>query len=447
MKKEVLNLIRSFQSDAWDLLSPEEKKEKLLSDEVLKWFSANIGNQDAALILSRVAEVADSSINEKYLNVFAQMIVSQKEGQNEKCIDDLINHVLKLEIADTDIVGILQLIFFGLVNNIDENYQALQVICRLWPNDMHIKGRFLFAEADKRRVENFKKGISPTDVSNIPSSHELIKNALHPFFLRPKINVLDELLDQKEYVFLTRVFAELNSLKNDHSGLILGCEVIAEKIIKKLVSETSEVGNEEKEIEKRLFSELEGFASKVASIKEKAKEKIEEDVNPQTTKGDKEKYFSVKNWKANKKVILDKFFDGKDVDHAISRALDNLARHAKLSLNKSTKSERAEVGREKYNELQELFERLSKVDTLEAAKHELEAILDQNPKQTTLLKNRGGFGGLYEKVSEALGKHGLFHFHYEHDNVSQNAGSSTHRGLNELYDAITAQVNNVALGL
>ncbi len=150
---------------------------------------------------------------------------------------------------------------------------------------------------------------------------------------------------------------------------------------------------------------------------------------------DQEKYFDPDNWTTNKETLANKLFDEitedrEDLKNAFYDALDDLAKHARNNLDSTSTTTRAEEGRQKYKALASLLEDVEDLDSLQDSVKKFLNV--KNPAKSTLLKNRGGFFGAYEKFSSFVNYIGVKHYQFG----DRTAISRTDHYLIALNDAI-----------
>ncbi len=164
----------------------------------------------------------------------------------------------------------------------------------------------------------------------------------------------------------------------------------------------------------------------------------------------KDRFFREDQWLATRQsIILGALNSQPDaVSEDIFFALDELANYANEELEKEGKSSRVKAGRQKYNELVSLFDEFGKissnssVEAMTAARDILVKHLEKDPKDSELLKNRGGFFGAYNTFSKIYNRLGLLHYSYrKQDGTKRVAVSTTDHLLMQLLDAMNDQLN------
>lgn len=143
------------------------------------------------------------------------------------------------------------------------------------------------------------------------------------------------------------------------------------------------------------------------------------------------------NWYNDSEAIVKKLLRGVEktekLTDALTLAVEDLAKHAKKHLLSDSNSERAKAGMTKLNELNVLLSEENLKD-LHTFKTKLEEILNvTKPEKSVLLKNRGGFFGVYKTYSQIAAKMGSPHFTYK----NRTAISSTDHYLIALFDAVS----------
>jgi len=153
----------------------------------------------------------------------------------------------------------------------------------------------------------------------------------------------------------------------------------------------------------------------------------------------KDHFFRADGWGIRRASLLAGLFgDLKDKPESLQLSLNEIAGHARRHLNHDWNTTRAKAGREKYNQLVTLFDRLRLVEgddretRLTAARKLIADHLEETPKESSLLKNRGGFFGVYKSKSKFLNWAHFHHYSYG----DRTAVSTTDHLLIKLYDEI-----------
>jgi len=157
----------------------------------------------------------------------------------------------------------------------------------------------------------------------------------------------------------------------------------------------------------------------------------------------KDPFFRAGGWDIRRASFLAGLFgDLKDKPESLQLSLNEIAGHARRHLNHDWNTTWAKAGREKYNQLVTLFDQLRSVEgddrvtRLTAARELIANHLEETPKESSLLKNRGGFFGAYKTMSKFLN---WVHFHH-YSYGGRTAVSTTDHLLIKLYDEIDEQL-------
>ncbi len=148
-------------------------------------------------------------------------------------------------------------------------------------------------------------------------------------------------------------------------------------------------------------------------VSQNTQDEVSDEISDETLELNKN-FFERDHWADNKTQLLEKLFEHEDLSEsskiAFEKAIDDLAKHARLNLNSKFTTKRALAGQKKYQALSTLFQ---ESETLEDLQKNTRKLLDtKNPDKSTLLKNRGGFFGAYKTFSCAASFFGAKHYKF-----------------------------------
>lgn len=395
-----------FEAEVWIGLNVKEKITILEQNQ--NWFKENIDRPAAFFILNNVRLLSKES--DTLFDIYLALLKSSCLQHPEKA-QSLVDNITSSGLENDEKDLLYMFVLSAFEDHFDEHLEFLLGLREKLNFQMFRQSSKWFLDFDTKRFESFKAFFGKNNRwKNKNHMLQELKNAFIRTFKHSKQNLYTMLFAEKEFVLLKRIFDAVSNVEDEE--LLKQFDTLADSFLESMPIYISEPDGDKSEY--HLFQSLQKFQDK------------------------RVKYFDKSNWPDHKQEILQAIFGEDDPEPAVSRALEHLARHARWFLDTDKTNPRADAGRQKYKDLTDLFTRLSEAETRQATREILEQHLDNNPNTTPLFKNRKGHGGLYEKIGEVLGKHGLFHFHYQHGDVSHNMVSSTHRGLNVLYDAIRA---------